>query len=93
MNVISNFAAANTTIAAAIAKLMAVTHVSPKNFRLSVITPDDVVEAKDGQYQIEAPVLIELLDTAYAEVVSLLNRTTRKEQTIALHDRHRYASG
>lgn len=93
MNVISNFAAANTTIAAAIAKLMAVTHVSPKNFRLSVITPDDVVEAKDGQYQIEAPVLIALLDTAYAEVVSLLNRTTRKEQTIALHDRHRYASG
>ena len=92
-NILSNFAHTNTTIALCISKLMAVKPVNPNTFRLSVLTPDDVQEEGTGQYQVEAQVILQLLNTAYAEVVSALNRVTRKDQLIPLNDRHRHNSG
>lgn len=93
MNVITNFAHANNVINAAITKLMAVEHKQPKTFRLSVPAADDVQPEGIGQYRVEAPIIIALLDTAYAEIVSAATRTTRKDAQIALHDRHRHNSG
>lgn len=93
MNAINNFAHASIIIAAAVAKLMSVEHKAPSTFRLSTITPNDVQPEGSGQYRIEAPVMLAMLDTAYAEIVSLANRTTRKDAQIAQNDRHRYASG
>lgn len=92
-NILSNFAHTNTTIALCISKLMAVKPVNPNTFRLSVLTPDDTQEEGTGQYQVEAQVILQLLNTAYAEVVSALNRVTRKDQLIPLNDRHRHNSG
>ena len=92
-NILSNFAHTNSTIALCISKLMAVKPVNPNTFRLSVLTPDDVQEEGTGQYQVEAQVILQLLNTAYAEVVSALNRVTRKDQLIPLNDRHRHNSG
>lgn len=92
-NILSNFAHTNSTIAQSISKLMAVKPVNPNTFRLSVLTPDDVQEEGVGQYQVEAQVILQLLNTAYAEVVSALNRVTRKDQLIPLNDRHRHNSG
>lgn len=93
MNVITNFNSSNTIIAAAVAKLMSVKAVDPKTFRLSVATADDVMPEGTGQFKLEAPVVLQLIDTAYAEIVSVANRITRKDQLIALHDRHRHNSG
>lgn len=93
MNVITNFAHTNNVIAAAIKKLMDVECKKANTFRLSVPTPDDTQQEGTGQYKFEAPVILAVLDTAYAEIVSLANRTTRKDAQIALHDRHRHASG
>jgi hypothetical protein len=93
MNTITNFAHTSSIIAAAVAKLMDTPVRDPKQFRLSVATPDDVAEEGTGQYRVEAPVVLALLDTAYAEIVSAATRTTRKDAQIALHDRHRHASG
>ncbi len=92
-NILSNFAHTDSTIALCISKLMAVKPVNPKTFRLSVLTPDDTQEEGTGQYQVEAQVILQLLNTAYAEVVSALNRVTRKDQLIPLNDRHRHNSG
>lgn len=93
MNAINNFNHSSSIITAAVAKLMSVTHKVPSSFRLSVATPNDVQPEGSGQYRMEAPVIIAVLDTAYAEIVSLANRTTRKDAQIAQNDRHRYASG
>lgn len=93
MNVISNFAHTSSIIATAVAKLMAIKHTKPNTFRLSVAAPNDVQPEGTGQYRMEAPIILAVLDTVYAEIVSLANRTTRKDAQIALHDRHRYASG
>lgn len=92
-NVIAQFAHTSSVISDAVTKLMSIEHKAPNTFRLSVATPNDVQEEGNGQYRVEAPILVALLDTAYAEIVSLANRTTRKDAQIALHDRHRYASG
>ncbi len=92
-NILSNFAHTNTTIALCISRLMAVKSINPNTFRLSVLTPDDTQEEGTGQYQVEAQVILQLLNTSYAEVVSALNRVTRKDQLIPLNDRHRHNSG
>lgn len=92
-NVLSNFAHSNEIIRKAVASVMATKAAKPSTFRLSVVTPDDVLEEGTGQYKMEAQVVLQLINTAYAELVSALNRTTRKEQLIPLNDRHRHASG
>lgn len=51
------------------------------------------MEEGTGQYKMEAQVILQLINTAYAELVSALNRVTRKDQLIPLNDRHRHASG
>lgn len=93
MNIITQFACDNVIISKAIEKLMEIEHKAPNTFRLSVETPDDTVPPGTGQYRVEAPIMLALLDTAYAEIVSCATRTTRKDAQIALADRHRYASG
>lgn len=94
-NVIAQFAHSSSVISNAVTKLMAIgiAHKAPNTFRLSVATPNDVQPEGTGQYRMEAPVIVALLDTVYAEIVSAANRTTRKDVQIALHDRHRHASG
>lgn len=92
-NILSQFNHANPVIAQSIAKLMAVTPIKPNTFRLSVVTPDDVMEEGSGQYRMEALVVLQLINTAYSELVSALNRVTRKDTLIAQHDRHRHNSG
>lgn len=92
-NIISNFSSSNTIIAAGISKLLEVKVKDAKTFRLSVPAANDVMPEGSGQFKMEAPVLIQLIDTAYAEIVSAANRVTRKDQLIPLNDRHRHNSG
>lgn len=91
-NALMNFAAANTTVSATIAKLFAIKPIKAADFRLSVVRPDDVVEEGLGQYQLESPVVVALLDTAYAEVVSAACATERRD-AIPQADRARSLSG
>lgn len=92
-NALNNFAHTNATIRKAVDSIMTTKTMKPSSFRLSVITPNDVVEEGSGQYKMEAQVVLQLINTAYAELVSALNRVTRKDQLIPLNDRHRHASG
>ena len=79
MNALINFASTNATVANTIAKLFALKPAKPTAFRLSVCAPDDVVEEGAGQYALEAPVVVALLDTAYAEIVSAATATERRD--------------
>ena len=92
-NILASFNHSNGAIAESIAKLMAVETIKPSTFRLSVITPDDVIEEGNGQYRMEAQVVLQLLNTAASELVSSLNRVTSKDALLAQYDRHRHNSG
>ena len=91
-NALMNFASTNVTVADVIAKLFALTPVKPADFRLSASAPDDVVVEGSGQYSLEAPVVVALLDTAYAEIVSAATATERRD-AVPVNDRSRSLSG
>ena len=92
MNALMNFASKNAAVANTITALFALKPAKPADFRLSVLAPDDVVEEGSGQYALEAPVVVALLDTAYAEIVSAATATERRDST-PVAERGRSLSG
>lgn len=92
MNALMAFASTNTAVAQTIASLFKIEAQAPAKFRLAVVVADDVAEEGAGQYGLEAPVMINLLSSAYAEIVSAATRTTRKDD-IPQADRARSLSG
>lgn len=82
----------NKAVAEAVKKLIGAPAQQAKDFRLTVVTPDDQLPEGKGQYAVEAHVVLGLIDTAYAEIVSWANRTPRTD-SIPVAERGRHLSG
>ena len=92
-NALFQFASETTIVRETIGKMFKVEHSDPSSYRLSVATPFDKQQSIEGMYNVEAAVMLPLLDTVYAEIVSAANRETRANATIPVADRGRSLSG
>lgn len=83
---VANFNSSNKVIAKAMEDMLKAKPLNPRDFRLSVTTIDDPKKEGTGQFNIEAHVVLDLLDTAYWELASVIN-SPETDDNIPLADR------